>query len=54
MEVSAQIHASAALLPGKEPLYLLDKRLGGPQGRFGRCGENKNLFLLPGIEPWPP
>jgi hypothetical protein len=27
--------------PSKEPLYPLDKRLGGPQSRSGRCGEEK-------------
>jgi hypothetical protein len=25
---------------GKSPRYPLDRRLGGPQGRSGRCGEN--------------
>jgi hypothetical protein len=25
------------------PQYPLDRRLGGPQFRFGRCGEEKNL-----------
>jgi hypothetical protein len=32
----------------------LDKRtgcLGGPQSRSGRCGEEKNRFHMPGIEP---
>jgi hypothetical protein len=27
--------------------------LGGPQSRFGSCGEEKNPFTLPGIEPQP-
>jgi len=31
MEVSGQFHALAALLSGKEPWYLLDGRLVGPQ-----------------------
>jgi hypothetical protein len=35
MEVSGQLHILATLLP-------LDRRLGGPQGRSGRC-EEKNL-----------
>jgi hypothetical protein len=26
---------------------------GGPQSRSGHCGEEKNLFLLLGIEPQP-
>jgi hypothetical protein len=42
MEVSDQLHAPAALLPGKEPLVLLDRGLGGPQSRSGRGGEEKN------------
>jgi hypothetical protein len=50
MEVSGQLHAPAALIPGKAPLYLLDRRLGGPQSRSGCCGEEENL-ALPGIEP---
>jgi hypothetical protein len=35
---------------GKRPRYPLDRRLGGPQSRSGRCGEEKNLELLR-IEP---
>jgi hypothetical protein len=31
MEVSRQLHAPAALPPGNEPWYPLDRRLGGPQ-----------------------
>jgi hypothetical protein len=30
----------------------LDTRLGGPQSRFGRCGEEE-ILPLSGIEPWP-
>jgi hypothetical protein len=30
MEVTGQLHASAALPTGKNPRYLLDKRLSGP------------------------
>jgi hypothetical protein len=37
---------------GKSPLYPLDRRLGGPQSRSGRCEDEKNLAVL-GIEPWP-
>jgi hypothetical protein len=36
--VSGQLHASAAL-----PRYPLDRRLGGPQSRSGRPGEQKIL-----------
>jgi hypothetical protein len=30
-------------LRGNRPRYPLDRRLGGPQSRYGRCGEEKNL-----------
>jgi hypothetical protein len=42
MEVSGQLHAPAALPPGKSPWYPLDRRLGGPQSRSGYGGEEKN------------
>jgi hypothetical protein len=42
MEVSGQFHAPAALPPEKSPWYPLDRRLGGPQSRSGRGGEEKN------------
>jgi hypothetical protein len=35
---------------GENPRYPLGRRLGGPQSQSGRCGEKKNLLLLPGIE----
>jgi hypothetical protein len=35
----------------KSPWYPLDRKLGGPQNRSGRGGEEKNLWLLPGLEP---
>jgi hypothetical protein len=50
MEVGGQFHAPAALPPGKEPRYPLDRRLGGPQSRSGRGGEEKNSQSPPGIE----
>jgi hypothetical protein len=34
---------------GKNPSYLLDRRLGGPQSRFGRGGEEKNSQSPSGI-----
>jgi hypothetical protein len=37
--VSGQLHATAALPPGKEPRYPLDRGLGGPQSRSGPHGE---------------
>jgi hypothetical protein len=40
MEVSGQLHAPAVLPPGKDSWYPLDRRLGGPQSRSGRGGEN--------------
>jgi hypothetical protein len=51
MEVTGQLHAPAALPPGKDPGYLIDRRLGGPQSRSGRGGEEKNSQPLPGLEP---
>jgi hypothetical protein len=36
LEVSGQLHAPAALPPGKSPRYPLDRRMGGPQSRSGR------------------
>jgi hypothetical protein len=52
MEVSGQLHAPAALPPGKAPSwYPLDRKLGGPQNRSGRGGEEKNSQPPPEIEP---
>jgi hypothetical protein len=48
MEMSGQLHAPAALAPGKEPL---DRSLGGLQSRTGRYGEEKNSGPFPGLEP---
>jgi hypothetical protein len=42
MEMSGQLHAPAALHPGKSPWYPLDGRLGGPNNRSERDGEEKN------------
>jgi hypothetical protein len=50
MEVSGQLHAPAALPPGKETLVPMDRRLGGPQSRSGRGGEEKNSQPSPEIE----
>jgi hypothetical protein len=35
----------------KVPWHPLDRRLGGPQSRSGRSGEEKNSQPLPGLEP---
>jgi hypothetical protein len=45
MEVSGQLHALAALPRGSRPRYPMDRRLGGPQSRSERYGEDKNLAL---------
>jgi hypothetical protein len=47
MEVSGQLHAQAALAPGKVPLV----PLGGYQSNSGRGGEEKNSQPLLGLEP---
>jgi hypothetical protein len=41
--MSGQLHGSTALPPGKNTRYQLDRRLGGPQSRSGRRGEEKIL-----------
>jgi hypothetical protein len=51
MEVSGQLHASAALLHEKIPWYPLDRRLAGAQSHSGRGGEEKNSQPPSGIEP---
>jgi hypothetical protein len=50
MEVSDQPHGPAALLTRREPRYLLDRRLGGPQNRSGGGGKEKNSQPLLGLE----
>jgi len=40
-KASGQLHAPAALPPGKKTRYPLDKGLGGPQIQAGRGGEEK-------------
>jgi hypothetical protein len=51
--VSGQLHAPAALPPGKSPRYPFYRRLGGPQSRSGRYGEVK-IFYPTGTETPPP
>ena len=51
MEASGQLLVPAALPPGNKPRYPLNRRLGGPDSRYGRFGEGNNLFPLPGFEP---
>jgi hypothetical protein len=52
MEMSGQLHVSAALPLEQSPQYPLDKRLGGPQSQSGFYGEEKALLSLLGIKPW--
>jgi hypothetical protein len=43
VEVSGQLHSPVALPPNETaPEYTLDRSLGGPQSRSGRCEEEKN------------
>jgi hypothetical protein len=42
MEVSGQLHAPAALRPGKSPRHQFQSRLSGPQSRSGRGADKKN------------
>jgi hypothetical protein len=39
---------------GKSPWHTLDRKLGGPQSRSGRGGEEKNSQPTPGIKPLNP
>jgi hypothetical protein len=50
MEVSARLKVPATLFPGKEPPNPLDGKLGGPQSRSGRDGEEKHSYPLAGLE----
>jgi hypothetical protein len=49
MDVSSQLHAPTALPPGKEPCYPLDRRLGGPESRSGRCDEGSNICKIQSV-----
>jgi hypothetical protein len=49
VEVSGQLHASAALPPGKSPQYQLYRRLDGPQSRSG-WSEKWKFLTLPRLE----
>jgi hypothetical protein len=41
---------SGRFIPGKEPRYLLNRKLGGIQCQCGRFGEEKNLLAIPWFE----
>jgi len=47
MEMSAQIHTPAALLPGKESCNPFNRSLGGSQSQFRRDGEERNSLHSP-------
>jgi hypothetical protein len=46
MEMSGQLHTSAALFPRKNPRYTVDKRLGGLQS-CSRCGGEEKISQPP-------
>jgi hypothetical protein len=46
MEVGVQLHAPAAVAPGKNPKNPLNIRLGGGQSQSGHVGKEKNLLPL--------
>jgi hypothetical protein len=48
--MNGQLHIPPALPTGKEPVILIDKRLGGTQSWHGRGVEEKNSHPLPGLE----
>jgi len=50
MEVSGQLHAPAALTPGKETLVPIGYETGWVPSRSGRGGEDKNSQPLPGFD----
>jgi hypothetical protein len=51
MKVSSQLHAPAPFHQEKSrPWYPLDRKLGGPQSRSGRGGDEKNSQRLPWLE----
>ena len=57
MEVEWSTSCLGRLTPGKEPRYQLQKRLGGPQSRSGRFGENSFAFAgnrTPTPQPFSP
>jgi len=54
MKVINQLHAPAALLPGKESSVLLRRRLGGPQSRSGSGGEKKKKNFIALTGNWTP
>jgi len=43
--------SSCRFTRGNEPRYPIIKRLGGPHGFSGCCGEQKHSVCLPGFQP---
>jgi hypothetical protein len=52
--MSGQLHAPAALPPGKSPRYPFYRRLGGPHSRSGQYGEVKIFDPTGTRTPAPP
>jgi len=46
--VNGQLHAPAALTPGKRPRYPLDRRLGGPRGGLHAVATRKKSLAFAG------
>jgi hypothetical protein len=51
MEMSGPLHTLVAFTLGNNPWYPLYRELGDTENQSGRCGEDKNLLPLLGIEP---
>jgi hypothetical protein len=51
IKVKVELSSCLAGCWGKISQYPLERRLGGLQIQCGHYGGEKNLFLLPGIEP---
>jgi hypothetical protein len=51
MEMLGQLHAPRGLSPTKGPRYPLNKRLGGPQSRYGRFQKRRIFCPMPEFEP---
>jgi hypothetical protein len=49
MAMGGQVYTPAALPPGKEPRYILSRRLGGRQDQPGLFGE-ENMFSATAVE----
>jgi hypothetical protein len=50
--MSGQLHMPAGFSPAKEPLYPLDRRLGGSQSWSGHGSEENKSLSLPRIETY--